>query len=85
MSVLNKLVEAIIKEKINWHAVTSNYWGRVIMAFIKGCCASQPFFEGVNKHVNSGPCGFPKGFQKGSHQWCLKKFREKVPTWIKSA
>lgn len=56
------------KEKINWHAVTSHYWGRVIMAFIKGCCASQSFFEGVNKRVNSGPCGFPKGFQKGSHQ-----------------
>lgn len=42
------------------------------------------YCEGVDKHMNSGLCGFPKGFQNGSHEWCLKKFREKIPIWIKS-
>lgn len=46
MVLLNKLVEAIIKEKINWHAVTSNYWGKVIMAFRKGCCSHSSSLKG---------------------------------------
>lgn len=49
-------------KNVDCHAVTSNYWGRAIIAFLKGCCVPQSFFEGVNKHMNSGPCGFPKGF-----------------------
>ncbi|CAM5144910.1 unnamed protein product [Natator depressus] len=95
-SVLGKLVETIIKNKIVRHIDEHNLLGKGQCGFCKGkSCLTNlvEFFEGVNKHVDKGDpvdivnLDFQKAFDKVSHQRLLSKFNclgiiGKVLSWI---
>ncbi|CAM4645910.1 unnamed protein product [Lepidochelys kempii] len=98
MSVLGKLVETIVKNKIVRHPEEQKLLSKSQHGFCKGksCLPNLlEFFEGVNKHVDKGDpvdifyLDFQKAFDKVPHQRLLHKLhchgiRGKILSWIEN-
>ncbi|CAM4478491.1 unnamed protein product [Lepidochelys kempii] len=98
MSVLGKLVETIVKNKIVKHIEEHKLLGKSQHGFCKGrSCLTNllEFFEEVNKHVNKGDpvdilyLNFQKAFDKVPHQRLLCKLschgiRGKILSWTEN-
>ncbi|CAM5165119.1 unnamed protein product [Natator depressus] len=97
-SVLGKLVETIVKNKIVRHIEEHNFLCKSQHGFCKGrSCLTNllEFFEGVNKHEDKGDpvdivyLDFQKAFDKVPHQRLLRKLschgiRGKILSWIEN-
>ncbi|CAM5105037.1 unnamed protein product [Natator depressus] len=97
-SVLGKLVETIVKNKIVRHIDECKLLRKSQHGFCKGrSCLTDllEFFEGVNKHVDKGDpvdivcLDFQKAFDKVPHQKVLRKLsshgiRGKILSWIEN-
>ncbi|CAM4501026.1 unnamed protein product [Caretta caretta] len=97
MSVLSKLVETIVKNKIVRHIEELKLLGKSQHVFCKGksCLTNQEFFEAVKKHVDKGDSvdraylDFQKAFDKVPHQRLLRKLschriRGKILSWTEN-